>query len=207
VDEQGNYTGRHGGPDKNPIRVEDLMKQNFLGSTSNAIGRKEVFFEAGLFDPNLQAAIDMEFWFRVGRLREGNIKCIPRILFDYRVRKGQITKNWRRMQRNWERVMEKMRQLEPQRMAAVENEARAIATRYLAYLAYEAEDYPASRRFLLEALQKKPGFLFDPGSFFTIMAILCTYLPKSFHQSLAKWVQDLRLTLRDKENGGRLCDH
>jgi len=199
VDEQGNDTGRRGKPDKTPILLEDLMKRNFLGTTSNAIGRKEAFFEAGLFDPDLRAAIDMEFYIRVGRLREGNIKCIPRILLDYRVRSGQISKNWHRMFQNWERVMDKMRKLEPQRMAAIEDEAYAIAKRYLAYLAYEAEDYPASRRFLFEALRGNPGFLLDPGSTFTIMAVLCTYLPKRLHKPLAKWVQDLRLTIRGKD--------
>ena len=61
VDEQGNDTGRRQKPSKCPILLEDLMKQNFIGSTSNVIGRKEALFEAGLFDPDLRAAIEMEF--------------------------------------------------------------------------------------------------------------------------------------------------
>jgi glycosyltransferase involved in cell wall biosynthesis len=200
VDEQGHDTGRRGKPDKKSIQLEDFIKQNFIGSPSNVIGRREALFEAGLFDPNLLEMADMEFWFRVGRLREGNIRCVPEVLLDYRVRRGQLTKNWRRVLQDWERVMDKVRQMEPQRMAAVEYEAYAIAKRYLAYLAYVAEDYPVARRFLFEALQKKPGFLLDGGSFFTIMAILCTYLPKTLHQSLANWVQDRRLNVRRRED-------
>ena len=95
--------------------------------------------------------------------------------------------------------MDNMRKLEPQRMAAIEDEAYAITKRYLAYLAYEAEDYPAARRFLFEALRSNPKFLLDPGSTLTIMAVLCTYLPLRLHRSLAKWVQDLRLTIRRKD--------
>ncbi len=199
VDEQGNDTGRRNKPHEGPILLEDLMKRNFLGTTSNAIGRKKAFFEAGLFDPDLRAAIDMDFYIRVGRLRAGNIKIIPKILLDYRSRKGQITSDWRSMQLNWEKVMDKMRQLEPQRMAAIEAEAYAITKRYLAHLAYKAGDYPAARRLFFESLRRNPAFLLDPGSFFTLMAILCTYLPKSLHRSLANWAQNLRSTFRRKD--------
>jgi glycosyltransferase involved in cell wall biosynthesis len=200
VDEQGNDTGRRGKPDKNPIQLEDFIKRNFIGSPSNVIGRRATFLEAGLFDPNLKEMADMDFWFRIARLRAGNVECVPAVLSDYRLRSGQLTKNWRRMFQDWERVMDKVRRLEPQRLAAVEDEAYAIAKRYLAYLAYVAEDYPVARRFLFEALRNNPGFLIDGGSFFTIMAILCTYLPKPLHQSLASWVQDRRINVRRQEN-------
>lgn len=192
IDENGRDTGRRTRSNRNPIRLEDLIKQNSLGSTSNIIARRDALVAAGLFDPNLRGAEDMEFWIRVARLRPGNIRCVPKVLFDYRVRQGQLTKNWQEMFHYWEKVIAKVRNLEPELVAAVEHEAYANAKRYQAYLAYEANDYPASRRLLFEALRRKPGFLLDSASFFTIAAILCTYLPKPVHQSLAKSVQILR---------------
>jgi glycosyltransferase involved in cell wall biosynthesis len=195
IDEQGNDTGRQGRPDKNQVHLEDLIKYNLLGSASNVVGRKEALFEAGLFDPELRAAEDMEFWFRVGRLRENNIKCIKKVLLDYRVRSGQLSKNWHRMFQDWKKVMAKVRQLEPQRMAAVEHEANAFVKRYLASMAYEAKDYRTSRRFLFEAIQEKPGLLFAPWSY-CFMPIMLTLLPGSFHKSLTKGMQALRSTVR-----------
>lgn len=197
VDEGGNDTARRGKPNKKPVELQDLIKQNFIGSASNVIARKEALFAAGLFDPNLRAAEDMEFWIRMARLREDNLHCIPKILFDYRVRKGQLSKNWQKMFQDSQKVFEKVRDLEPELVAAVEHEAYAVRKRYLAYLAYEASDYPASRKLLFEALRMKPDVLLERSAFFTIAAILCTYLPERIHSAMAKSVQDLRMKITD----------
>lgn len=200
VDEQGKDTGRRGKPNKQEIQLEDLIRRNLLGSTSNVIARKEALFQAGLFDPSLRAAEDMEFWIRVARLREGNLGGIPRVLLDYRLRSGQLSKNWQKMLEDWERVLAKIRTLEPQRVAAVEYEARAISNRYISYLAYEAEDYPTARTFLYRALRMKPGFLLDRGSWFTIAGVMCTLLPEAIHRPLARSVTGLRMKMANKNS-------
>jgi hypothetical protein len=55
----------------------------------------------------------------------------------YRMRSGQITSDWRRMEQGWTRLFDKMRVLAPEDVSAVEKQASARLYRYLAYIAYE----------------------------------------------------------------------
>jgi glycosyltransferase involved in cell wall biosynthesis len=195
VDENGHDTGRRRKPNTH-LLLKDLVSQNRVGSTSNIIARKEALIAAGLFDQDLRAAVDLEFYFRMARIREGNLRGVPQILLDYRIRRGQITKDWQTLFREWEKAIAKIRNLEPEIVAAVEYETYAIQKRYLAYLAYEGNDYPEARRLLFEALRLKPNLLLDQASFFTITGILSTYLPRKMHAALAKSVQNIRVKMK-----------
>src|ERR1019366_2522339 len=84
---------------------------------------------------------------------DGNIRFIDEVLTYYRLRAGQITKDWRHMAENWEIVVTKLRSKMPERVAGVEKEARAKHLRYRSYLAYEAGDFIASRQLVWQALR------------------------------------------------------
>jgi glycosyltransferase involved in cell wall biosynthesis len=205
INEQGEDTGRRGKPYEKMIMPEDLIRCQFLGGPSNFLGRKEAFIAAGLFDSSFRSIEDLEFLFRLAHLRPNNIRVLPRILWDYRVRGGQLTKNWPTMWENWEEAFAKMRSLEPERVEALEPEARAIFTRYLAYLAYESKDYSTARTFLHQALRMKPGFLLDRGSWMVIAAITCTLLPELLHAFLAQSVMGLRKQLTITKERRTVC--
>jgi glycosyltransferase involved in cell wall biosynthesis len=191
VNEFSGDTGRFGNIPQNRIGLEELLLRN-NANTSTVIARKEILEKAGFFDQTLTSLEDIDLWLRIARLKPKNFFCIQRILSAYRMRPGQMSKDWQRMLENWERVLNKIKMLEPERVSKVEYESRARFNRYLAYLAYEAHDYSSARRFLYQALTMRPDLFFDRQAWFTIAAVVCTFLPKKIHLSLAASVKNLR---------------
>jgi len=68
--------------------IEELRKgNNFIGSTSFAIVRKECFFNVGLFDVNLPAWQDIDMWVRVAE--QYNLCFVPDALVIYNLHEGE----------------------------------------------------------------------------------------------------------------------
>jgi glycosyltransferase involved in cell wall biosynthesis len=194
--ENGLDTGRCGKPKKKRIEIEDLIRENILSGTSNVVIKREAIDKAGWFDPALKATVDFDLFIRIAQLRPSNIYCIPEILTEYRLRQGQITKDWRRMASNWELVIEKVRSKCPQTVCKVENEARARFLRFLAYLAYEAGDFPSCRRLLVEAFSKGAYYICsDHRTWLTTFAASFTFLPTGAHYFIANTVKKVRSTI------------
>jgi glycosyltransferase involved in cell wall biosynthesis len=197
IDEHGHDTGRVSwAPRKQYFQVEDLLKENLIGGSSNVICRKSAIDEAGLFDLSLRAAVDLDLWLRIARLRERNICFIDDVLTEYRLREGQITKDWQRMAENWEIVFERLRAEMPERVARVERVARANHLRYRAYLAYEAGDFASSRKLLGQAFaMRSPSLWVDHRTWITTGAVLGSFLPNPLHKGLASMAKALRAWL------------
>jgi glycosyltransferase involved in cell wall biosynthesis len=194
MDERGIDTGRVTRPPrKRRFQMEDLLKENIVGGSSNVICRKLAIERAGVFDVSLKAAVDLDLWLRISRLRDGNICFIDDVLTFYRLRAGQITKDWKRMAQNWEVVVARLRSEMPERVASVEKEARAKHLRYRSYLAYEAGDFAASRKLLWQAFFFGSLPLFaDRRTWITAAAVLGSIMPGYMHQPLAAGVKALR---------------
>jgi glycosyltransferase involved in cell wall biosynthesis len=194
IDEEGHDTGRISRVQrKKYFQIEDLLKENLVGGASNVICRKSALDKVGLFDLSLRAAVDLDLWLRIARLRERNICFINDVLTEYRLREGQITKDWRRMAENWEIVFDRLRAEMPERVAEVERMARANHLRYRSYLAYEAGDFASSRKLLAQAFaMRSASLLADSRTWITTGAVLGSLLPEPFHKRLASMVKGLR---------------
>lgn len=193
VDERGRDTGRVSPrPAKHTFQMEDLLQENLVGGSSNVICRRAAIDQAGVFDTRLRAAVDLDLWLRIARLHDGNICFIDEVLTLYRLRDGQITKDWRRMAENWELIVARLRSELPERVARVEKDARAKHLRYRSYLAYEAEDFDAARKLLWQAFSSGSfPLLRDRRTWITAAAALGSTLPGPLHRFLAlnakKW--------------------
>ncbi len=194
IDDVGRETGRVSrAPRTRNVDVEDLLKENLVGGASNVICRRTAIERAGPFDPSLSAAVDLDLWLRIARSRPRNIAFVDAVLTTYRLRAGQITKDWRRMAENWEVVLARVRSEMPERVSLVEQEARARHLRYRSYLAYEAGDFHAARRLIVEALTTKPlPLLTDRRTWVTLGAALGSLLPAPVHAKVADSAKRLR---------------
>jgi glycosyltransferase involved in cell wall biosynthesis len=194
IDEHGVSTGRVTRPPrKRRFQMEDLLKENLVGGSSNVVCRARAIELAGFFDASLKAAVDLDVWLRIAQLRDGNICFIDEVFTFYRLREGQITKDWRRMAQNWEIVLSKVRSEMPERVTRVEKEARAKHLRYRSYLAYEARDFASSRRLLWQAFSSASLPLFaDRRTWITAAAVLASIMPDRVHMPLAAAVKTLR---------------
>lgn len=198
VDERGNPTGRFKACKKS-IELEDLLKENLIGSTSNVVVRRTALEEAGEFDESLRSNVDLDLWLRIVQLKPGNVGCIGKFLVDYRMRPGQITKNWRQMGCYWNIVFNKVKVKFPERVSRIEKEARSFQERYLAHLAYEAGDFKGSRKCLLNALLLFPAIMVKNHRWWLLTAtVLSTFLPAKMHEFISAKARQVRAKRGEK---------
>jgi len=199
VDEGGQDTGRTSAHVSGVVPFERLFVLNVVGNGSAAVLRRDALDRAGTFDDHLRAAVDHDMWLRVALLRPRNVHAVPETLSLYRMRAGQTTKDWRRMEKAWQRLVEKMRTLAPERVAGVESEARGRMYRYLAYMAYEAHEYPQAAAHLRVAVAASPmAVLRDRGTWIVGAGLVArALLPRRMHlklDSLARRLRRARVT-------------
>ncbi|MGD0580404.1 MAG: hypothetical protein ABSC08_15935, partial [Bryobacteraceae bacterium] len=133
----------------------------------------------------------IDAWLRLALLRPGNIACVPAWLTYYRRRTGQITKDVCRMQRGWNRVLEKMMRLAPRETARVAAAARSNMARFCAYVAYEDQNYLEAWECLFRGFREAPlRFCLDLRNWILAAATLAAaVLPARLYRRL------LRMTL------------
>ena len=194
IDENGASTGRLSRPVHGYISFQELLIENVVHNGSAVVARREALDKAGWFDVNLRSAVDHDLWLRMALERPNNIYCIPQVLTFYRMREGQITKDWRRMEQAWGVLIEKMRRLAPAEVGAVEMKARSNLYRYLAYIAYENDQYSESLSLLGTAIDN--GFfhlLLDRRMWLLAAALTArAILPPEAHQRLERFAREYR---------------
>ena len=182
VDERGRVTGEEPPPGRLRFGPEDLMTRMIVHAP---MVRTAAARAAGPIDETLTACIDLDFLVRVAAARPGNLGLVPEVLSDYRRRDGQITQDWRRMERNWTRVHDKL----AARGAALDRRAygraRARACLWWATLAYEAGDHAAARRLIAETWRRDPRFaLRDRHAVIRTLAATAALLPPRWHEAI-----------------------
>jgi len=193
IDASGDPVGVESRPLRERYDFEDLVVDNPIHSATGVVGRRRVLLEAGGFDEALASTVDLDLWLRVAARRRGNVACVRRVLADYRRREGQITGDWRRMQQGWERVIAKLRLELPDRLAPIENEARARHHVYWSALAYEGRDYAAARRHIAAAWRlAAPKLIGDSRTWVRTAAATASVLPGPAHRFLALRFNQLR---------------
>lgn len=164
-----------------------LLRDNVTGNGSAVVVRRSSIPADG-FDESLTACIDYDLWLRVALQRPGNVFCIPVELVSYRRHAGQVTGNWRRMQKGWKATMARMERLNP----AEFERSRAVAAsnwfRYLSFLAYESGDKRDALALLGSSVRSSGRVaLRNPRTWLLAMAISSSViLPASLHGRLQR---------------------
>ena len=182
VDEAGRVTGEEPGPEARRFGAADLMTRMMVHSP---MLRTEAARAVGPFDEDLTACIDLDFLVRVASLRPGNIGLVPEVLSDYRRRGGQITQDWRRMERNWTRVHDKLAAAGRGLTRRDHGRARARACLYWGTLAYQAGEHRAARRLVAETWRRDPAFAARDGhALIRTLATATSLLPRRWHAAI-----------------------
>ena len=85
---------------------DELIKRNFIGSTSFPLIRKSVFDSVGGFDPLMQSSQDYDLWLRI--TKENEVDYVEEPLVIYHIHDGeQITKNPAKRIAGLSRIIEK----------------------------------------------------------------------------------------------------
>jgi glycosyltransferase involved in cell wall biosynthesis len=162
IDADGNDLGLHPRFWRGAISFGELLEDFVIGNTSSVVMRREALDRVGGFDPALERCFDLDSFARVALLRPNNVHAIEEVLTLYRRHPGQLSRDWRAMERSWEATLAKLRQAAPRETAAVERRASSNHYRYLAYLAYEGRQFREAARLLSRGLRSSPaGFLTD----------------------------------------------
>ena len=170
-------------PGEGRFGLADLLGDNPIHSATGVALRRGTLERAGGFDPELRACIDLDLWVRA--IDAGSVGVVPGALADYRRRPGQITGDWRRMERAWTRVHDKLvaagRGLPP----AARSRSRGRACLFWSAAAYEAGDHAAARHLMLECWRRAPAFAAASRPALTrSLAAGATLLPRPWHDAL-----------------------
>ena len=91
IDENGKNMSKFRNPKKEGYIYEDLLGNNYVGTDSTLLIRKECFNRVGLFDDLLNTQQDWDMWIRIAKYYRFVLIKIP--LVKYRLHSNQISRN------------------------------------------------------------------------------------------------------------------
>ena len=108
--DESNNTVRVYNREKHKGKVfESLIEDNYIGSASFPLMKREAVIDAGGFDEELQSSQDFDMWLRIAQ--KHNVSYVEDVLVRYHIHEGeQITKNPRKKIAGSERLIEKNRE-------------------------------------------------------------------------------------------------
>jgi glycosyltransferase involved in cell wall biosynthesis len=186
ISETGKRLALHSQRHVGPVSFSELLTDFVIGPTSSVVMRRSVLASTGLCDPALARYYDMDLFLRIALVRPANSHAIPEELTLYRRHEGQLSSDWRAMQQDWARLLNKARALAPAATTALADVADANMHRYFAYLAYERREYGAALSVLRRAFRRgHPGSLADLRNLRVGVACLAgLVLPAAIHRRL-----------------------
>lgn len=91
-----------------PINYKLELFNDYIGSTSQAVVRRDCFADVGLFDTEMPARQDYEMWLRISR--QYSIVGAPEKLLFYRMHSGErISTNFDKIYRSYGLILQKYR--------------------------------------------------------------------------------------------------
>jgi len=129
-------------PDLTRVGAKHILKRNPIGNGSAAVIRREVFeaiayrpshetIRDWYFDETFRQSEDLECWLRIGLTTRWVFEGIPGLLTRYRITQGGLSAATHRQLASWDRVIAKLRPLDPALFAKHAGLARAYQLRYL----------------------------------------------------------------------------
>lgn len=151
IDENSQPLGINQTPRLAGISAAVVFKRNPVGNGSAAVIRRAALVDIAYsphkdhprkwyFDETFRQSEDIECWLRITLTTDWEIEGIPGHLTKYRVAGKGLSANTNRQLISWERMVDKLRPLNPAFFASHEPAARAYQLRYLARRAVSAGD-------------------------------------------------------------------
>jgi glycosyltransferase involved in cell wall biosynthesis len=175
IDVAGTPTGAETNPPLDGLKAEDFLISN--PCTAFLVIRRSVFERFGAFDPDFRRVEDQEWLFRAvfGGAR---IRGMPATLAGYRIMPGSLSADTMAMQRAFDAMLERAREIAPELVAQHETYARA---RMLRYCARRVMDHGGksddARTLMLRSLAMAPQLvLWEPKS--TLATLVAAYVPR-----------------------------
>ncbi|NOD88244.1 MULTISPECIES: glycosyltransferase family 2 protein [unclassified Ruegeria] len=143
IDEAGCMMGIKQAPRLKNVTAAHVLNRNPIGNGSAAVIRKTVLealayrpsFETErdwVFDETFRQSEDIECWMRLMLKTDWQIEGVPGLLTHYRINAGGLSAALDRQLEAWERMVAKLRPLNPEFFAQHEPASRAYQLRYLA---------------------------------------------------------------------------
>ena len=171
---------------------KDLIKRNHV-MASSVVARKDCVLQAGLFDENLRACEDQEFWVRILYKTKYKARLLPEVLAGYRVRAGSLTLNFAHQVDNAYKVMEKFAEYIPEFTQNLKQRSMAEAYRIASRKALSEGQLQVAGQLMRQSMQLYPTIVVrDPRAFVTLLLVtLPQVLPKSYRQIPYYWIRSL----------------
>ncbi|WP_172461092.1 glycosyltransferase family 2 protein [Priestia endophytica] len=118
---------------KSGFMYEELILDNFIGSTSFVMLRKDVLDEVGLFDVKLKSAQDYELWLRISN--KYKIDCVELPLVTYYIHEGE------RISTNVDYKIQGFERLNDLNMKYLEKNPKALCVRRLNVVPFYSTKY------------------------------------------------------------------
>ena len=152
----------------------------------SAVVRREAIIRAGLFDTSLRVFEDLDLWLRIALQREGNVCCIGEYLAFYRRRAGQLTEDWKLLDRAWRQLGGKLSGPAAEKIENCRKRANQVRYRHYAFLEYEKKRYREALRLLLRSLRQASRSGWFERSTWSLVGACAAgmLLPVRFHQFL-----------------------
>jgi glycosyltransferase involved in cell wall biosynthesis len=174
IDEHGRDLGLSSRGWPGPLPFERLLADNLIANCSMVVMRTEALRAAGPLDESLAGAYDYDLYLRIARQRPNNIYCVPEVLSSYRRRTGQITRDWRLMERCIRTVLKRHGVGAGILAPALEREALCNLYRYLAVLNYEAGQVGQGLALMARSLAAAPLVFARAKRSYLVTGALCT---------------------------------
>lgn len=171
IDGNSRLTGLAQHPRRTGITAAHVFQRNPVGNGSAAVLRRAALqgiafrpgFETGrnwVFDETFRQSEDIECWLRLALTTDWTIEGVPGLLTRYRINNTGLSAGIDRQYRAWQRMVEKLRPLDPAFFDRHEPAARAYQLRYLARRAISDSDGAAALRLVREAMATswRPAF-------------------------------------------------
>jgi len=188
VDQSGRSIGLRSRRCHGTFDFRSLFSDFVIGATSNVVIRRDVIALAGGVDPSFPRMYDVDLVLRTALLPSHRTEALPRDLLLYRRCPQQISRDFRSLEKEWERIVVKMRGLAPGDVTAVEGAARCSANRYFSRLAFEQFQFRQALHYMCAGFRAAPlEFLTDFRNWLTAAACVSgAVMPARFHAALER---------------------
>lgn len=188
IDEHGRDMGSDPARWRGAISFRQLLEANPMGNSSSLVLRRSAVERVGGCDSRFFCCYDGYLVLQIARLRPGNVCSVPEDLTFYRQHRGQQSRDWRSMEREWLVMLDEFRRTEPEITAAVEGRATSRRRCWYAFQAYRCGEFRSACRLDAQALCDAPGFfLTNPWSWKVSAACLSgLLLPAAIRRRLER---------------------
>jgi glycosyltransferase involved in cell wall biosynthesis len=186
IDDDGHWLGLVQTPMLTNITPADILCRNPIGNGSAPVIRRIVFDdiayegapkETWWFDETFRQSEDIECWMRIALQTAWRFEGLPAPLTDYRVSTAGLSANVMRQYESWERMIAKVRDLDPAFARRHVRRARAYQLRYLARRAVRMRSRGLAARLAWHSLLLCPRILLQEPKRTLATLVAATLLP------------------------------